>query len=609
MGRADTAERWGGVWAGGVIDLARTDVGRARERFRSRRLARFALVLAGVASYLWVRIAAGEPWHPSIHLPAWLWPYLPGAALVVVLAAVLLVPALGAGHSPHVLFRPEDCDVRLSDLKGIPGAVEEAERSLRLFLDHESFAQEMGGSPRRAILFEGPPGTGKTMLAKALAAEAGVPFLFVSASAFQSMYYGQTNRKIRSYFAALRRYARAEGGAIGFIEEIDAIGAARGGMGKNSVAEGVSGVVNELLVALQSFDTPPRRLRVARYVVETVNRLLPGDVRVSLPQPEFANVLVVAATNRADQLDPALLRPGRFDRRIRFELPNRQGRREVIDFYLDRMAHSPELDDPAKREELAGLTAGYSPAMLKHMLDEALVWALRADRREMNWADITQARLTEELGLAQETAYSEAELLRIATHEAGHAVVAWLLGRRMEVASVLKRGESLGLVAHADSEERFVRTRSELLALIRIAMAGIVAEELFLGEPSNGAASDLASATSLAASMVGAYGMGARAASLVELPGPSLVAKVMAMEETRNELEQLLDEARRDARRMLSECRLQLQALRDALVAREELVGEEILEVLSSAGPRPALPEGSLVIDLREDNLERPRII
>src|SRR6202011_1724847 len=135
--------------------------------------------------------------------------------------------------------------------------------------------ERMGGTPRKGILFEGPPGTGKTYLAKALAHEAGVPFFFVSSSAFQSMFYGQTNRKIRSFFTELRKAARQEGGAIGFIEEIDAIGSTRAGMGGGGGREGIAGVVNELLIQLQSFDQPPWRMRWWGGVIEMFNRLLP----------------------------------------------------------------------------------------------------------------------------------------------------------------------------------------------------------------------------------------------------------------------------------------------------------------------------------------------
>jgi ATP-dependent Zn protease len=214
-------------------------------------------------------------------------------------------------------------------------------------------------------------------MAKAMAAEGGVPFLFVSSSAFQSMFYGQTNRKIRSYFRALRKYARREGGAVGFIEEIDAIGGARGGMGLGRHHDGVAGVVNELLIQLQSFDQPPAATRAAGTLIEHLNRWLPAGRELRKPVPASANVLVIGATNRSADLDPALVRPGRFDRSIFFGLPSRSGRREIIDYYLDKKAHDGELDDPERRDTLAALTAGYSPVMIEHLLDESLVWALR----------------------------------------------------------------------------------------------------------------------------------------------------------------------------------------------------------------------------------------
>ena len=209
-------------------------------------------------------------------------------------------------------------------MKGAGVVVDEVVKTLNLFLAYKTFRERMGGTPRRAILFEGPPGTGKTYMAKAMAREAGVPFLFVSSSAFQSMYYGQTNRKIRSYFKALRKAAREEGGAIGFIEEIDAIGAARSGMGASTGREGISGVVNELLIQLQSFDTPTGGQRLRNWSIDRVNRWLPSHRQLKAPRTQPANILVIGATNRAADLDPALLRPGRFDRSIHFDLPEPQ---------------------------------------------------------------------------------------------------------------------------------------------------------------------------------------------------------------------------------------------------------------------------------------------
>ena len=212
-------------------------------------------------------------------------------------------------------------------------ALADVVRSLNLFLAHKTFRAEMGGTPRRGLLFEGPPGTGKTYLARAMAREAGVPFLFVSATSFQSMWYGASAKKIRSYFKALRKAARKEGGAS---------------------APGLQ-----------------------------------------------TNILLIAATNRADSLDPALLRPGRFDRRVTFEMPAKAGRRELVDHFLSTKAHTAELDDPELRDTLAGVTQGYSPVMIEHLLDEALVNAVRRGQRQLTWSDVEKARLVEEVGLGQ----------------------------------------------------------------------------------------------------------------------------------------------------------------------------------------------------------------
>ncbi|MGH9067776.1 MAG: AAA family ATPase [Acidimicrobiales bacterium] len=580
-----------------------SDVAADRERSRQVRLRRLALVLAVVAGILWWRLLVGHPLSlASLRVPSGAATWGPAAVLVLLLGAVLAVPLLGAGRSPHVLYRPGDVDVTLDDVKGAGVVVDEVVRTLELFLSHRRFHDSMGGTPRRAILFEGPPGTGKTYLAKAMAAEAGVPFLFVSSSAFQSMYYGQTNRKIRSFFKALRRFARSEGGAVGFIEEIDAIGASRSGMGGSGQREGVTGVVNELLVQLQSFDQPPPGARLRTLAVDLVNRWLPTNRQLRRPRHPAANVLVVGATNRADDLDPALLRPGRFDRSIHFDLPTRSGRREIIDHYLGRKAHDAGLDDPKRRDALAAMTFGYSPVMIEHLLDEALVWALRRRAGAMSWADITRAKMTEEIGLAQPVEYAEAERRTIATHESGHAAVAWLVGRgrRLEVLSIIKRRDALGLLAHSDAEERFTRTRSELQALVQIAMGGLVAEELFFGETSSGVSGDLAAATGAAAQMVGSFGM---AGSLVSYEatgpgGPSLVTKVLSDEAGRAAVEALLEGAKEEVRRLLTTQRHLVEALRDALLDREELVGDEITDVITAARPE--------VIDLRSAPSARP---
>src|SRR4051812_10385734 len=238
-----------------VLRSAVADVMVSRESARRARLQRLGLVLGLVGLWLWWRVLHGKSAFPHFGLPVDP-AFVPGFILILLLVVILGVPMLAAGRSPHILYRSSEIDVSLADVKGSGPVVDEVVKTLNLFLAFKTFRDRMGGTPRRAILFEGPPGTGKPYRAKAMAGEAGVPFLFVSSSAFQSMYYGQTTRKIRSSFKAPRPYARREGGAIGFIEEIDAIGAARSGMGGSGAREGVAGVVNELLIQLQSFDQP-----------------------------------------------------------------------------------------------------------------------------------------------------------------------------------------------------------------------------------------------------------------------------------------------------------------------------------------------------------------
>lgn len=600
--------------------LASHDIAIDRERVRRRRVVRLCLVVLAAEVYVVWSALTGRPLLvvPDVD-PLMVAPVL----FFVALIALLLGTQVGAGRSPHVTFRPEQVDVTLGDVVGIDPIVDDVRRSIDLFQTHRRFADQMGGTPRRGILFEGPPGTGKTLTAKAMAAEAGVPFLFVSATSFQSMYYGATARKIRSYFKALRTAARKEGGAIGFIEEIDAIALRRGGMlgaataafvglpspaamlaGEGTgvvrnamVSEGTGGVVNELLVQMQSFDEPVGGDRLYNRVVAAINLLLPAHRQIAQRRPTRAPILLIAATNRADHLDPALLRPGRFDRRLTFNPPDAHGRRALVDHFLARRAHHPELDEPAVRDRVAAATSGWTPVMVEHLLDEALVNALRRGDDAMRFVDVEQARITELVGLGHPVTYTSGERNLIATHEAGHAVTAWLVApnRTLEVLTIVKRGSALGLLAHGDCEEVYTRTSYDLRALVQIAMGGWVAEELFFGDTTTGPASDLAAATRTAAQMVGAAGM---TGSLVSFAATDrdLVSAVIADSRARAQLEDVLDTARATVRRLLASNRDLVEALRDALLERHELVGEEITGVLEKAvasrpdGVRPVSP-------------------
>ncbi len=573
----------GALSASGVATMASTDVGAHKARARSSRLQRLAVFLGIIATLLVLRdILAPDMAIPTPSIPPSLTPYMTPLALIVILSMVMVVPMVAAGRSPHILYRPDELTMTFADVRGSEGLVEEVTKTLNLFLAYRTFNEQMGGTPRKAILFEGPPGTGKTYMAKAMASEAGVPFLFVSSSAFQSMFYGQTNRKIRAYFKELRRQARREGGAIGFIEELDAIGGKRGS--GSTQGEGVPGVVNELLIQLQSFEQTPWSIRFRGKLVEAINAWLPEGRKLRKPTFTPANILVIGATNRAEDLDAALVRPGRFDRNIYFGLPGRSGRRDIFDYYLGKKAHEPELDEPARRETLAAMTAGYSPVMIEHILDEALVWALRRGANRLSWHDLQQAKMTEEIGLAQPVEYTEAERRSIATHEAGHATVAWLVGksRKLEVLTIIKRKDALGLLSHSETEERFTQSKSEVRAMIDIAFGGMVAEELFFGESSTGVSSDLQAATLNACQMIGLLGMGSSLISVgaIEHPGGGVVGKVLSDEASRSEVETLLSDSKASVARMLDDHRHVVEALRDALLVRSELIGEDILEVI-----------------------------
>ena len=624
----------------GLVALAGADVGRNREDLRRQRLWRVAKWVGVPTAVLWWRILAGHGINffqiPSID-PMWVFII----AMVVVLVGATVLPFLFFGRSPHVMYRPEQLDVALDDVVGIDGVKDEVVRSLNLFLSHKTFAGAMGGTPRRGLLFEGAPGTGKTHTAKAMAREAGVPFLFVSGTSFQSMMYGATAMKIRKYFKAVRKAALAEGGAIAFIEEIDAIGTTRRGLAMTSedslaktvqccggvttlpssfltvptssgmvtngfMSEGTGGVVNELLVQMQSFDEPTGWQKLMSKVIDGVNLLLPMNHQLHKRVPPRPNVLVIAATNRADSLDPALLRPGRFDRALTFERPDMRGRRALLDFYLGRKSHEAELDDEEHRNALASITHGYTPVMIEHLLDEALINAVRRGAPAMSWRDVEQARLVEEIGMGQPVGYTVHEKKLIATHEAGHATAAYLVAptRRLEVLSIIKRREALGMLAHGDAEEVYTRSRKEMLALIQIAMAGQVAEELFFDDISTGPGGDLLYATNVAAQMVGAAGMAGTLVSFVAVQNgamndTNIVGRVLSDNDGRRRVEELLQEQKTLIKGKLEANQHLIAALRDALLDRNELIGREITDVLHTAEELAAEPVPT-VIDLRD---------
>ncbi len=557
------------------------DANANRERTRQKRLTKWLVVLALFLTYLLWRLANDN--QIRLGVPGWLMgnpEIIIALGLIVILGTVIFIPFLTAGKSPHTLLRSSDSNIRLDDVVGADQTKREAIDSMNLFLASETFQREMGGNARRGVLFEGPPGTGKTYLAKAMAAEAGVPFLFVSASEFQSMYYGQTNKKIRSFFKALRKAARDEGGAIGYIEEFDAIGGSRSGMNTGSMREGIVGVVNELLVQMQSFDLPTGRQKFRASFVDWFNGFLPDEKRRPRPKRTEANILIVASTNRAADLDPALLRPGRFDRVITFNLPPRADRLAIAEYYLAKKNHEVAVTAAL----IADLSAGYTPVKIEKLLDEALIIALRFSRTSMNVTDVLQAQLVTEVGVAHEMGYHPDERRRIAIHEAGHALTAVLTRRDVKMASILRRSAALGLVAHGDVEERFLKTPSDARDLIAVALAGRAAELQEYGEASSGISSDLAVATNIASQLIGQLGNGPGLLSLDAAAIPmaaNLVAKVLSDEPSRAAAEALLAEGAERAALMTSKYRDALLRIADGLCESDELEGDQIKSIVA----------------------------
>ncbi len=280
----------------------------------------------------------------------------------------------------------------------------------------------------------------------------------------------------------------------------------------------------------------------------------------------------------------------------------------MIDYFLAGKAHDPELESQDSRDDLAAATLGYTPASLERLFDEALLLALRDGRSALTSADLWQARMEIEIGLPEPLDLPEHERRTIATHEAGHATAAYLVGkgRKLEVLSIIKRKEALGFLAHRLQEERFTQQRSELLASIQIALAGMVAEEMFFGESGSGPAGDLAAATNIAVEMVGSMGMGGSLISYRALDGGplagNLAATVLGDEHGRTAVDRLLAEQKQEVTTLLSGNRHIIEALRDALLERNELVDEEIIEVVEAAqGIAP--PAVRTIIDLRDEDL------
>jgi cell division protease FtsH len=492
---------------------------------------------------------------------------------------------------------PNEYTHTFDDVRGQPAAVRSTKEVLNLFMGFKDFKQ-MGGYPPHGILFEGPPGTGKTLMAKAIAGHARVPILVADGSRFMSMFFGIGNLKVRRMFSRARAMSDKYGGAVIFIDELDALGSSRGGisqrmdaaqedrrvpriiMGAGLGGAGM-GIVNELLVGLDGFVQP-------RGLMRHVRRIL----RLGKPRIPFYNILIIGATNRAQALDPALLRPGRFDRKIHVGLPDHEGRQDIARYYLAKVRH-----EPIDIEKLARMTQGYSPARIKNVVNEALIFALQDGRDALRWDDLWQAKLVDEIGLKQPVKLTPREKEMVATHEAAHAVASYTLergDRQIQVITIQKREGALGLVHGQSIEDLYTESQRQILARIQVFLAGHAAEEMWFGQLTSGSGSDLQAATFFASAYVGFNGMGRSlisvGAAMNPLEDANPVKLVLADPDRRKEVHELLASCRKQVLELLERKRHAVEGVRDALLEREELIGDEIEALMAELGEREPLP-------------------
>ncbi len=502
---------------------------------------------------------------------------------------IFMGPMMLMGISQIRGYEPGDAEwgVRLEDVRGQAEAKEEVRRVVSLWQSGEAF-ERAGGKRERGLLFNGAPGTGKTMLAKAIATGFNSPFVSIPGSGFAQTFIGIDALIVRWLARKAKKLARKWGGqCIVFIDEIDAVGMRRQAMQGQSMTVGDEAIndllfygpygalnpsgdlivesrawrermfeqrapertspyppwarkignilnqgifpgmmggqgqlaLNQLLVTMDGIDNPPF---MRRFWTNRVNSLLDAvyvvprrigrlSLRMPPPRPRREQIYFIGATNvPMDRLDPALTRPGRMGRHVWFRTPTKDDRKDIFELYLDKVAHDRELDTPTRRDEIARITNGYSPAMIEQICSMALTNAHHEGVAQFDWRHLVDAMTAIESGTAIGVQYVEHETRAVAIHEAGHAAAAHVYRPDLESSrlSIKMRGGSLGHHQAFEKEERFSSWHSEEMGALVHTLGAMAAEHVFYGQNSNGVGGDLQSATTRAAWMVGAAGMG-----------------------------------------------------------------------------------------------------
>jgi cell division protease FtsH len=492
---------------------------------------------------LWERLVLGfAPTIILLLLLVWLFRRMSGSRTA---------GALGRAKARR--YKPGRETVTFADVAGIDEAKQELTEIVDFLRDPEKY-RRLGGRIPRGVLLSGPPGTGKTLLARAVAGEAGAPFFSMSASEFVEAIVGVGASRVRDLF----RQAKQESPAIVFIDELDAVGRARstaGGYGGGSDER--EQTLNQILTEMDGFDSS-------------------------------TNVIVIGATNRIDVLDQALLRPGRFDRRVVVQAPDREGRRLILEVHTRDVPLAADVD----LERIAATTPGMVGADLANLVNEAALLAARLGRSEVETADFTQSLEKIILGAERKIMLAPEDRRRTAYHEAGHALVAMLTPGADPVRkiSIVPRGQALGVTLSSPDVDRFNYSRAELEARVRMTLGGRAAEEVALGDQTTGAEGDIEQVTALVRHMIGRWGMSEKIGMVAVLPrdgaGPwGELASPRTLELLDEEVRHTVEAAYEDVVALLAAERPRLDALVEALLERETLDQIDAHRVVGLAEP------------------------
>lgn len=472
--------------------------------------------------------------------------------------------AMGFGKSKAKMLNEKDTDVDFNDVAGVDEAKEELAEVVEFLRDPQKF-QRLGGKIPKGVLLVGPPGTGKTLLAKAVAGEAGVPFFTLSGSDFVEMFVGVGASRVRDMFEQGKKNAPC----IIFIDELDAVGRHRGaGLGGGNDER--EQTLNQMLVEMDGFEANE-------------------------------GVILIAATNRPDVLDPALLRPGRFDRQIVVPNPDIKGRAEILEIHAEEMPLAKDVDFNV----IARGTPGFSGADLANLVNEAALMAAREGKRVVDMEEFERAKDKVMMGIERKSmAMSEDEKKLTAYHEAGHAVVALHkeASDPIHKATIIPRGRALGMVMRLPEEDRFSVPKDKLLADLAVAMGGRIAEDMIFGADkiTTGASSDIKQATKMARQMVTEWGMSEKLGPLMYGdPNDEEVFLGRQIQQSRNvsdhtaklvdqEVRHIVEEAYAEAKRILTEHKDQLESIAQALLDYETLDRDDIERVIKGEKPKAA---------------------